>query len=126
MDKQLHPAGWLVFSAEDVRKGIPAARIKVFETLGIERRLILRAIGAPSPLRRRKLTRDESDRLARLARVVDRTLALFGSTENAVRWLLQPISLRPDDRTPLDMVETDPGAEWVIERLARTGFGMVA
>lgn len=94
--------------------------------LGIERSLVLRVIGAPIPLLRRKLTREESDRLARLTRVVGRTIELFGSTENAVRWLLQPISFRPDGETPLDMVDTDPGAEWVDELLTRIAFGMCA
>lgn len=123
---QLASAGWIAPSPEDVRHGIPAELISAFVNLGLTRRDVLRVIGAPRQLRRRKLTREESDRLARLARVVEHAIELFGSTEKATRWLQQPILDRPDNNTPLDMLDTDPGAEWVDERLTRTAFGMVA
>jgi len=126
MTAQLSSAGWIAPSPEDVRKGISAKRINAFANLGLTRSDVLRVIGAPPKLSRRKLTREESDRLARLARVVEHAIELFGSTENAVQWLQQPISALPYDNTPLDMLDTDPGAEWVHEHLARTAFGMVA
>lgn len=126
MNHQLSSAGWIALSPNDVRAGIPAERINVFVNLGLKRGDVLRVVGAPDPLHRRKLTREESDRLARLARLIEHTIDLFGSTEKAVQWLQQPMSALPKGSTPLDMLDTDPGAEWVDARLTRTAFGMVA
>lgn len=120
---------WSTISPDDVRKGIPAVRIDAFAALGIERSQILRAIGAPSTLRRRiknkaRLTREESDRLARLGRIVEHAIEVFGSPEKAGRWLTRPMRTRTDSATPFDLMDTDPGAERVDEQLTQIAHGM--
>ncbi|HEU0276234.1 MAG TPA: antitoxin Xre/MbcA/ParS toxin-binding domain-containing protein [Rhodanobacteraceae bacterium] len=116
---------------EAVRRGVLASRINVVADLGIDREQVLRMIGAPSTLRRRiteraRLTRDESDRLARMWRIVGRAIEVFGSVEKAVRWLQRPVRTQPDGTTPFAMLDTDPGAEWVDERLTQIEHGLFA
>lgn len=129
MSTQLSETRWTSVRPEDVRKGIPAARVDAFAALGIERGHVLRVIGAPSTLRRRikdraKLTREESDRLARLGRVVQHAIEVFGSPEKAGRWLQRPTRTYGD--APFDLLDTDPGAQWVDERLTQIAHGMFA
>lgn len=131
MDARRSKRKWIPLTAADVRNGIPATRIDDLVALGFERNCILRVVGAHSTVLRRtrnkgKLTRAESDRLARLGRVVTHAIQVFGSQEKAVHWLLRPISARAGADAPLDMLDTDPGTEWVEDRLKQVAYGMCA
>ena len=67
-----------------------------------------------------QLASDESDRLARIARIVTRAIALFeGDVERAREWLKRPKPALAN-ATPLDFSRTDFGArevEALIDRL---------
>jgi putative toxin-antitoxin system antitoxin component (TIGR02293 family) len=75
--------------------------------------------------RRESLSREESDKLARLVRVFDQAVAVFGDVEQARRWLNKPRK-RFDGRTPLQMLPTDVGGRMVEEMLGQIDEGMFA
>lgn len=68
------------------------------------------------------LTSEESDRLARVARVTRRAVEAFGDEAQALGWL------RRANRTlagsaPLELLGTDAGAELVADELGRIEYG---
>lgn len=69
------------------------------------------------------LSRDESDKLARLARVFDQAVSVFGGVEEARTWLSKP-KKRFDERTPLQMLRIDVGGRMVEEMLGQIDEGM--
>jgi putative toxin-antitoxin system antitoxin component (TIGR02293 family) len=75
--------------------------------------------------RREPLSRDESDKLARLVRVFDRAVAVFGDPERARAWLDKP-KKRFGNRTPLAMLRTEIGGRMVEEMLGQIDEGMFA
>jgi putative toxin-antitoxin system antitoxin component (TIGR02293 family) len=75
--------------------------------------------------RKQPLSRDESDKLARLVRVFDHAVKVFQSSERALLWLNSP-KHRFDERTPMDMLQTEVGARSVEEFLGQIDYGMFA
>jgi putative toxin-antitoxin system antitoxin component (TIGR02293 family) len=75
--------------------------------------------------RREPLSRDESDKLARLVRVFDHAVSVFGDLERARAWLDKP-KKRFDNRTPLAMLRTEIGGRMVEEMLGQIDEGMFA
>ena len=72
-----------------------------------------------------RLTLDESDRLARVARVLAVAGASFGSADKAGRWLRRPSrGLRGE--VPLALVVTTGGARLVEDELTRIASGDLA
>lgn len=68
------------------------------------------------------LTADESDRIARIARVIQRAIEAFGDKSQAREWLKRP------NRTfqgfaPLGLLGTDAGAALVTDELGRIEYG---
>jgi putative toxin-antitoxin system antitoxin component (TIGR02293 family) len=68
------------------------------------------------------LTAEESDRLARVARVTDRAVDAFGDAEQAKAWLRTP-NRALQGAAPFDLLGTDSGAELVTDELGRIEFG---
>src|SRR5580698_7786812 len=75
--------------------------------------------------RKESLSTDESDKLARLARVFDHTVSVFDTPDLARAWLNKP-KKRFDGRTPMDMLRTEVGARMVEEMLGQIDEGMFA
>jgi putative toxin-antitoxin system antitoxin component (TIGR02293 family) len=75
--------------------------------------------------RKQPLSPDESDKLARLVRIFDQAVAVFGDREQARVWLNKP-KKRFDARTPLRMLRTDFGGRMVEEMLGQIDDGMFA
>jgi len=75
--------------------------------------------------RREPLSRDESDKLARLARVFDHAVKVFADIDLAREWLNKP-KKRFEGRTPIEMLRTDIGARMVEEFLVQIDYGMFA
>lgn len=68
------------------------------------------------------LTADESDRLARIARVTRRAVEALGDADRGREWLRRPNrALR--GHAPLALLGTDAGAERVTDELGRIEFG---
>ena len=90
------------------------------------RELKLLAI-APRTLARRKqrhenLTPEESDRIARIARIVAYAEEVFADKATAAAWLREPNSALADE-LPLEMAGTETGARLVETVLDRIAFG---
>ena len=89
---------------------------------------IYRVIGSARTLQRkrtqsRKLSADESDRLARLARLVVRAEEALGDPGKAHRWLTRPNRALGGHR-PLTLLDSDAGARMVERILGRIEHGV--
>jgi len=75
--------------------------------------------------RQEPLSAEESDRLARVARLWELAVKVFGEPDKARRWLTKP-KIRFEERTPLAMMRTGAGADGVEEMLIQIEEGMFA
>jgi putative toxin-antitoxin system antitoxin component (TIGR02293 family) len=73
--------------------------------------------------REKRLTPEESDRLARVARVFARTRELFGDARKALLWLRSPLPAL-GGRHPWDFLDTDIGVEQLEDLLGRIAHGV--
>jgi putative toxin-antitoxin system antitoxin component (TIGR02293 family) len=71
----------------------------------------------------RKFERDESDRLARVARLYAIAESVLGSREEAQRWMKAP-NRALDGVRPLDELETEVAAREVEDLLGRIQYGI--
>lgn len=75
--------------------------------------------------RREALSREESDRAVRLARIAALAEHVFGHSERAWHWL-RAAKRQFRDRSPLQLTATEAGARLVEELLYRIDEGMAA
>lgn len=75
--------------------------------------------------RQQPLSVDESDRVARVARVFDHAMRVFGDLERARLWMERP-KQRFEERSPLQMLASEMGARMVDEMLGQIEYGMFA
>ncbi len=117
----------LQFFAE-ISRGLP---VDALEQL-VDHHLLSRAEAAhlvisPRTLARRKkkqrLSLQESDRLARVARIITYAGEVLGEQEKAHTWLRRP-NRALENRLPLDLLETETGARVVETILGRMGQGV--
>lgn len=71
------------------------------------------------------LTREESDRAVRLARMVALAEQVFADKGKALQWLHQS-KRRFDGRTPMELLTTEAGARLVEEMLYQIDYGLFA
>ena len=121
----------LVASVGMIRAGIPAAAVEsVLSTMHVSQTELAQALGIPErTLARRKregvLNSEESSKLLRLARVVSRAHEVFDDPRVAVDWLkASNATLR--GHAPLNLLDTDIGAESVLDTLGRIEQGVFA
>jgi len=74
---------------------------------------------------KQNLSRDESDKLARVIRLYDQAVQVFGDPLKAQHWLRAP-KHRYEEKTPLQMMRTDLGGRMVDEMLGQIDHGMFA
>ena len=114
-----------------IEAGVPLSAIAAFVAgSGIPMKDVYKIVIPARTLKHRRdkkqtLTTDESDKLARLARVFDHAVQVFGDPERAMRWLSRP-KHRFDERTPIEMTQTDSGARGVEEMLGQIEYGLFA
>lgn len=114
-----------------IRRGIPAAAVdSVLKALQVSQSDLAKVLGIPGrTLARRKrqgtLNSEESAKLLRLARVVGRATEVFEDADTALDWLKAPNSALAR-KTPLSLVDTDIGAESVLDTLGRIEHGVFA
>jgi putative toxin-antitoxin system antitoxin component (TIGR02293 family) len=114
-----------------VRKGIPAAAVDALvRTVQLSQSELARALGIPERTlaRRRRegvLSSEESAKLLRLARVVGRANEVFEDAGAALNWLKSP-NASFSGATPLSLLDTDVGAESVLDTLGRIEHGVFA
>jgi putative toxin-antitoxin system antitoxin component (TIGR02293 family) len=121
------PLDWI----DVVRRGIPAGAIELLaKAIKISQLELARALNIPErTLARRKregtLNSEESAKLLRLARAVGRANEIFESPDAARHWLKSPNSALAGF-TPLSMLDTEIGAESVLDTLGRIEHGVYA
>jgi putative toxin-antitoxin system antitoxin component (TIGR02293 family) len=114
---------------EAVANGLPTIAVDAVVHSGIlsadeaDRLVIARRTLAARKARGQDLTRDESDRLARIARVNAVALEQFGSAEKSSRWLRKP-NRALGGHVPLDLLATGEGARVVEETVMRIAHGI--
>lgn len=69
------------------------------------------------------LSKSESDRLYRLARIAALAEEVLGSSQAAERWLKEP-NPTLGQATPLSLLDTDAGAQQVSDTLGRIDYGV--
>jgi putative toxin-antitoxin system antitoxin component (TIGR02293 family) len=112
-----------------VRKGIPAAAVEsLVKAMRLSQSELARALGIPErTLARRKregvLSSDESSKLLRLARVLGRANEVFEDPEAALNWL-RSANAAFSGSTPLSLLDTDIGAETILDTLGRIEHGV--
>ena len=112
-----------------VETGLPLDALTRFASVsGIDLKLVYDVVIPARTLKHRRarqqnLSLEESDKLARLMRVYDHAVRVFGNPDKALRWLTRPKD-RFDGRSPLVMVRTDIGGRLVEGMLWQIADGM--
>lgn len=114
-----------------IREGFPPVVVrKVMDSAGLTLKELAASLDlSPRSLQRRRergrLASYESDRLYRLARIVALAKHHIGNGEAAARWLKRP-NRALGGRSPLELVDTEPGARAVEDVLGRIAYGGVS
>ena len=116
---------------EVIRQGIPAGAVEsLLKAIQVSQSDLAKALGIPERTlaRRRRegtLNSEESAKLLRLARVVGRANEVFEEPEGALHWLKSPNSALAG-ATPFSLLDTEIGAESVLDTLGRIEHGVFA
>jgi putative toxin-antitoxin system antitoxin component (TIGR02293 family) len=114
-----------------VRQGLPSASVDaVVRITRITQSDLARALAIPErTLARHKregvLSPEESAKFVRFARVVERAETVFEDADNALSWLQSP-NASLAGVTPISLLDTDIGAETVLDTLGRIEHGVFA
>jgi len=115
-----------------IRKGFPSTTLeRVAEELGLSPVAVGGLLGIPGRTLARRLqekrafTPDESQRVFRLSRVLTQATSALGSLEKARHWLKTPNRVL-EGQVPLELLDTDVGADAVIEEIGRIEHGVFA
>ena len=117
--------------AEAVAKGLPAKAIRdLVADRAVSLADVARVVGPRRTLDRRlkdnkRLSPEESDRLARFVATLDLAATIFGGREAAMCWLGSP-KRRFEGETPLSLLRTDAGTRLVEEVLQQGRHGFTA
>jgi len=118
---------------DQIRRGLPARTIETVEDrLGLSQSDVAIILKVPErTLTRRRakpderLPADESDRVFRIARILNFAIEALGDQERAKIWLRSPnVSL--GGVVPLTLLDTEPGARSVEDALGRIMYGIFA
>ncbi len=127
----LEPSPAFAFSWLDIAHGVPLRALEDFSIYsGIALRDLLDVIIPARTLKHRRqrkepLNLDESDRLARVARLYELAVKVFGDADKARRWLSKPKE-RFREIFPVAMMRTELGGRQVEEMLYQIDEGMFA
>ena len=113
-----------------VEGGFSVTTLDALKRRGVTEGEIALLIIKPRTLSHRKagngrLTVEESDRAARVARVIALAERTFSNRVKADRWLHKSLALL-DDRRPIDLIQTAAGARLVEDVLAKIAWGAAA
>ena len=116
--------------AAAIERGFSVAAISALKKWGVSEREVAELIIKPRTLSHRKakggrLSVEESDRAANLARVIALAEKTFANDDKAGRWLHQGLASL-DGRRPIELVRTTAGARIVENILARIAWGVAA
>lgn len=115
-----------------VRKGLPSESLDIVfgsfaKMMGLQASLY-QAVGSARTLQRKRaehsvLSADESDRLARLARMIVRAEQALDDTDKALDWMASPNRALRGER-PIDLLDSDAGSLAVERILGRIEHGV--
>lgn len=114
-----------------VRQGLPTSVVdEVTKAVHLTQAELSAALGIPERtlIRRKKegvLSPEESTKLLRLARVVQRAVEVFEDSESAIDWL-KSANRSLGGFSPLALLDTDIGTESVLDTLGRIEHGVFA
>ena len=113
-----------------VEKGLPLGIVERLVEHGLTRQEVFHIINHERTRkhrrsRRQPLSREESDRALRTARLLARAETVMGAKEEALKWLRGP-KRRFEGRSPLQMMATEAGGRMVEEMLIQVEEGMFA
>ena len=123
----LSPLEWVSL----IRRGIPSSAVdSLIKFTRLSQAELSAALGIPErTLARRKregtLNSEESAKLIRLARVIERAEEVFEVFDAAIDWL-KSANASLAGATPLSLLDTDIGAESVMDTLGRIEHGVFA
>lgn len=127
---------WLGAKAESdqdvvrlVERGVSLRALQTLLDRGLTKDEVFSLIINPRTLKHRRskkqpLSREESERALRAARVLGKAQAVFANHEKAMRWM-RSSKRRFDGRTPMQMLVTEPGGRLVEEMLVQIDEGFV-
>ena len=116
---------------QEISKGLPVeAFLQLQDKLGVGTPQLAEVVGIPvRTLQRRKdegrLTKDESDRLDRVRKLVDQATVVFDSETDARAWLTRP-QIGLAGFVPLELADTGAGIREVENLLGRIDYGVYA
>ena len=113
-----------------VEKRLPATAIKSLVRGGLSdaevyQLIVPRRTLAHRVARGQPLSKQESDKAVRVARITAMAEQVFGEPERAWRWLRKS-KRRFDGKTPIEMLATEAGARLVEEMVAQIDDGIAA
>jgi putative toxin-antitoxin system antitoxin component (TIGR02293 family) len=113
-----------------VEKRLPASTVKALVHSGLTDleafQLILpRRTLAHRLANRERLSKDESDKAVRVARITALAELVFGKPERAWRWMRKP-KRRFHGKTPIELLASEAGARMVEEMIYQIDDGMAA
>jgi putative toxin-antitoxin system antitoxin component (TIGR02293 family) len=109
-------------------KGLPLATIDRLKKHGLTFTEISEVVISPRTLKHRKsrkesLSNVETERVVRVARLVELAEQVFGSREKALLWLRSSDD-RLDNRSPMQMLKNEPGGRLVENMLWQIDEGV--
>jgi putative toxin-antitoxin system antitoxin component (TIGR02293 family) len=119
------------FDWKAVEQGVPLSALEGFATYsGLSMKDLLEVVIPLRTLKHRRqrqepLNLDESDRLARVARLYELGVRVFGDSDRARIWLSTP-KHRFEEHSPLSMMRTELGGRLVEEMLIQIDEGYFA
>jgi putative toxin-antitoxin system antitoxin component (TIGR02293 family) len=125
----LVPSPAFVFDWREIERGLPLSTLEDFSAYsGIAVKDLLEVVIPARTLKHRRqrqesLNLDESDRLARVARMYELAVKVYGDRDDGKRWLCGR-KRRFDDRTALEMLRSEAGEKAVKDFLIQIDEGM--
>lgn len=117
---QMLNEGLPVSILDNIHEWTEMSRADILRVTGINERNVARRKSAGHTL-----TPDESERIARLVRVVDAAVQFFGSKKKAWEWLQTPVR-GLGNVAPVSLIATESGALEVTDLIGRLEHGVFA
>jgi putative toxin-antitoxin system antitoxin component (TIGR02293 family) len=117
------------FDWREIERGLPLSMLEEFSAYsGIPVKNLLEVVIPPRTLKHRRqrkepLNAEESDRLARVAKMYELAVKVYGNAEDGKEFLIRPMP-RFDGGAPIEILRTEAGEEAVQEFLVQIDEGM--
>jgi putative toxin-antitoxin system antitoxin component (TIGR02293 family) len=127
----LEPSPAFALSWRDIERGVPITLLEEFSAYsGIAMKDLLEVVIPARTLKHRRqrqepLSLDESDRLARVARIYELAVKVYGDREDGLGWLKHAKD-RFSGKSPLALLRTEAGERAVEEFLYQIDEGVFA